>query len=527
MNATRRRARSLDGLGGGLLAALTIGLASIAYTQGSTRPSYKDQAEADLKSAGCLSCHKGTDSNSMHVAAEAVVSCVDCHGGQGLVMASGSPGSSPYEEAKRKAHVQPRNSEVRAGAANPLRSYTALLSEPEEFVRFVNPGDLRAAPLACAPCHRREVQRVSTSLMTTGAMLYAAALYDHGVLSAKNAIVGESYDPHTGVQRMVRMNPAPTAEETREYGVLPFLLPFPRWEVGQPGNPFRVFERGGRRRLEVALPDPFEENGKPDKGLSPRGVGTLNRIDPILLGAQKTRLVDPLLSLMGTNDHPGDYRSSGCTACHAIYANDREPRHSGAAAAFGNRGFTRTGDPTIRRDEPGHPLRHQFTTSIPSSQCMTCHMHPGTNMVSTYFGYTWWDNEVDGAHMYPKQPLRLSAKQQDLIERSNPDGAALRGLWGDDDFLARVADLNPRLQKTQFADFHGHGWVFRAVYKQDRKGQLLDAKGAGVPADAPDRFQKAVHLQDIHLEKGMHCVDCHFKQDSHGDGRLYGEPRPA
>jgi hypothetical protein len=36
-----------------------------------------------------------------------------------------------------------------------------------------------------------------------------------------------------------------------------------------------------------------------------------------------------------------------------------------------------------------------------------------------------------------------------------------------------------------------------------------------------------VHLQDIHLEQGMHCVDCHFQQDSHGNGKLYGEPRAA
>src|ERR1700738_666657 len=36
-----------------------------------------------------------------------------------------------------------------------------------------------------------------------------------------------------------------------------------------------------------------------------------------------------------------------------------------------------------------------------------------------------------------------------------------------------------------------------------------------------------VHLMDIHLEKGMHCVDCHFVQDSHGNGKLYGEVRAA
>src|SRR5262249_8890097 len=36
-----------------------------------------------------------------------------------------------------------------------------------------------------------------------------------------------------------------------------------------------------------------------------------------------------------------------------------------------------------------------------------------------------------------------------------------------------------------------------------------------------------VHLMDIHLEKGMHCVDCHFNQDNHGNTKLYGEVRAA
>ncbi|MGB7186102.1 MAG: hypothetical protein WBD21_05860, partial [Candidatus Acidiferrales bacterium] len=34
-------------------------------------------------------------------------------------------------------------------------------------------------------------------------------------------------------------------------------------------------------------------------------------------------------------------------------------------------------------------------------------------------------------------------------------------------------------------------------------------------------------LQDLHLEKGMQCVDCHFAQDAHGTGQLYNEPRAA
>ena len=51
-------------------------------------------------------------------------------------------------------------------------------------------------------------------------------------------------------------------------------------------------------------------------------VGTGLRISVPVLNLHKTRLNDPHLSFLGTNDHPGDYRSSGCTACHTIYAND-------------------------------------------------------------------------------------------------------------------------------------------------------------------------------------------------------------
>jgi hypothetical protein len=69
--------------------------------------------------------------------------------------------------------------------------------------------------------------------------------------------------------------------------------------------------------------------------------------------------------------------------------------------------------------------------------------------------------------------------------------------------------------------------MFKKVYKKDRKGNLLDVGNRVVAADDPDKFKKAVHLQDIHLERGMHCADCHFRQDSHGTGILYNEPRAA
>ena len=184
----------------------------------------------------------------------------------------------------------------------------------------------------------------------------------------------------------------------------------------------------------------------------------------------------------------------------------------------------------FRDNESGHPIRHQFTRSIPSSQCMVCHMHPGTNMVATYFGYTWWDNEMDGeAHVARAATQSRSAEEQHRIKARNPEGSAVRGLWSDVNFLEKTGtpEFNQKLEHTQFADFHSHGWIFRAVFKHDRKGKLLDSEDKPVSFNDADKFKKAVHLKDIHLEKGMHCIDCHFEQDSHGNGKLYGETRNA
>lgn len=497
-------------------------------------PSVYDQTqeEADAKSAGCLTCHTATDSATMHPTGTVRLGCADCHGGDATVRvtAGAARDSAQYRDAQRKAHVQPRNSANARSSANPVRAYTGWLKESPEFVRFVNPGDLRVAEKSCgtAGCHSLEVRKVRTSMMSHGAMLWEAALYNNGAYPYKNAHFGESYS-EDGTPQRLRTWPPPTPEETRLKGVLPYLDPLQRWEISQPGNPLRVFERGGGPRAETGNPIKEEEAGKPDVKLSNRSFGTLLRTDPVFLGLQKTRLLDPLLYLPGTNDQPGDYRGSGCSACHVIYANDRSPVHSGPYASHGNDGRTATTDPAIPKNESGHPIQHLFTKRIPSSQCMVCHIHPGTNMVTSYFGFTWWDNEVDGDKMYPEKQKNPTEAELQAVRVRNPEGSAPKGKWADVEFLKQVGspEFNKQLEHTQMADFHSHGWIFRAVFKHDRKGTLLDADDKPVAFDDPKRFEKAVHLMDIHLEQGMHCADCHFEQDAHGNTKLYGETRNA
>jgi hypothetical protein len=358
--------------------------------------------------------------------------------------------------------------------------------------------------------------------------------------------------------------PPPSAEEIETKGVVAYLDPIPRFEITQPGNVLRIFEPGGRFAPEIGIPEKMEEPGRPRTRLSIRGLGTQNRTDPVVVSATKTRLFDPTLNFLGTNDNPGDYRSSGCSACHVLYANDRSPIHSGPNWIHGNRGASASTDPTIPKNESGHPINHTFTSSIPVSQCMVCHVHPGTTVMNSYIGYMWYDEETHAELMYPARQKNPSAEELIRSMLRNPNESAARGNLSDPAFVNDLVQLNPRMSKQQFGDFHSHGWAFRAVFKKDRQGNLIDHAGGLVGPPSPEKLAAAtdwpnearkfhqqggfddphaavraekkldsgrsgtpVHLMDIHMEKGMHCVDCHFSQDVHGNNRLHQEVRAA
>ena len=550
------------GLAIGLLClALSVPLKAEPTAVGPTSaaPRFQTAAEADVKSTGCITCHAKSDAPTMHRNKAIMLGCADCHGGNPNVTRpegtnitfgpsksdspAGLAGHAPavdrstdpaYRAAMDAAHVKPEHPEVWGwpNSAKPERSYTALNHESPQFIRFLNPSDYRVAHLACGACHDAEIKATQRSLMSTAAMFWAAGAYNNGILPMKHTIVGEGYTENGEAAQI--FNPVePTADMIKHHGVVASLLPLPPWEVMKPSDIFRVFERGGKvtgsQFPDIGDPNQsggiqkLDEDGRSELHASNRDAGTGNRIAVAVINITKTRLNDPMMWFMGTNDQPGDYRSSGCSGCHVIYGNDRDPLHSGPYAKFGHDGTSQQVDPTIPHGESGHPLKHVFTRAIPTSQCMVCHMHQPNIFVNSFMGYTMWDYESDAPKMWPaKQQYPSDSEIREVNER-NPEGAAPRGKWADVDFLSKVADLNPTLKNTQFADYHGHGWNFRAIFKQDRKGNLLDAKGNIVSWDDPDRFHKAVHLASIHMEKGMQCMDCHFSQDAHGNGFIYGE----
>ena len=118
---------------------------------------------------------------------------------------------------KEAAHVCPDFPDAWPSSANPVRTYTLLNHESPEFIRFVNPGDLRVAHISCGACHADQVLQVRKSMMTHGCMLWGAALYNNGTVPGKWPRFGESYSMLGSPQRLQTV-PPPSAAEQAEKG---------------------------------------------------------------------------------------------------------------------------------------------------------------------------------------------------------------------------------------------------------------------------------------------------------------------
>ena len=94
----------------------------------------------------------------------------------------------------------------------------------------------------------------------------------------------------------------------------------------------------------------------------------------------------------------GNYRATGCAACHMPYAED---------------GKSRGGDQAMPKDKVGRPLRHQLTKRIAVTQCATCH-HGGSRAAMSYRGLMeappegrqtfTYDQDLLHGHAYTRQP---------------------------------------------------------------------------------------------------------------------------
>lgn len=264
---------------------------------------------------GCATCHDGIE--DVHGPYVPSGRCSTCHGGD------------PTTTKKAKAHVAiPDNwSTIRgnlpAAPEGFIKDFAPdqLDQLPEEYLQFINPGDIRVADTACGGCHPEQVANMPNSVMSTNAGHYFPTLLLAGMQDDKQAHYGSvaATDPDCDPEA----NPGTVC-------ALATLTPADHAEVT----------------------DAFADGPPPE--------------DELLDIAYRSYLSKKCNTCHQAgyprNNSPGLYRSSGCSSCHFVY--DKQGVYLG-------------GDPTIPRGTPVHAREHVITTAIPAEQCATCHFQGG------------------------------------------------------------------------------------------------------------------------------------------------------
>ncbi len=270
-----------------------------------------------VERSSCLSCHRPLQADGQAVGIEHAhppvdgeeLSCVDCHGGD------------PKARSQSLAHPRPGRN-----ASFFLKNLTIgeLDSVDPDYLRFVNPGDLRVAETTCGSgagggCHQGIVERVKTNAMATFSGELGVARYRAGQQSS--------------------------------------------------GAPQKSI-------YDVRNPDFVA-------GAHPGTVGSLTAMEEPRVSEHESA-IGPYQDLyltkacmrchlwsFGDNKFPGDFRSSGCTACHMTYGND---------------GLSHSEDPVVTKGAPPHPQKHTLVKAAPTEQCLHCH-YRGGRIGPSFMGY--------------------------------------------------------------------------------------------------------------------------------------------
>ena len=299
---------------------LYLSLIALLLASGNVHAKSFDSVSAKLaNSKGCLSCHEGIErfsDNAMMIAIEAIGNvhkdpggCVVCHGG------------NPSATTKKAAHLGAPPALTQAGG-------------PKLF--YPDPGSVWIANRTCGQCHAGYAERLTKSLMNTEAGKLQGNLWSWGYQKGYKVVWG-NYDLED------EDGPVPT--------------------VGTPA--YKKYMTAFVKAHPDQIPSRMKQLPQVD-------VNKISK-NPNHAGLTYSRQQCQRCHVGVTGrEKRGDYRGTGCTACHVPYSN--EGKYEG-------------GDPTISKDLPGKLLVHKLQATrnskvtvgkvtysgIPTESCNTCH----------------------------------------------------------------------------------------------------------------------------------------------------------
>ena len=218
---------------------------------------------------------------------------------------------------------------------------------------------------------------------------------------------------------------------------------------------------------------------------------------------------------------PGNMRSSGCAACHVLYAND---------------GLSQTDDPTIDKTKTAHPKKHEITIDIPVEQCMHCHNNGGGRIGLSYsgkmFNHTGLPFKEDGSQtdqVYGIHALQVRADRHFVSGMVCYDCHPSKDIHGDGNIYSK------KEQQVAVRCETCHGTPYQPATLIDERGEKLinvDRVGPDIVLtgkyDGDNRFIPDVnrlakndvlpismsipaHLKDIEQRNRLECYACHAR----------------
>mgnify|MGYP003859691489 CR=1 FL=1 len=441
----------------------------------------------------CMQCHNGTLENDYSgpgienphpFEGAANIRCTTCHGGNpngtDMVTSHVPPppeiGDDAFQTTNAKAYFNrltlagmDKFPDYEVGGQN----YTAI-----DYLQFVNPGDLRVTKNArgCGECHVNHSEAVNDSLLATEAGVWSGAAFAIGA----DSLLPANQNLHGGTASYMgfRATDDPAFNiATAVVGAIGEIIEAPVYSVfGQTGGN-NIFNNNNY--LAAGLDDDRDAQNRVISG-SP--------LANLFVEQVSFTCGDCHLGSAGANNRAGDFRSSGCSACHMPYSLTGK-----AGSSDPNINKTEPIDPDdIDEPERPHLKSHRIANvaktgtdglPVPGMSDHTCAgCHQGSNRtVLQYWGIRLDQNaDVRNNRQYPANPV------------SN------QGTFGDTRLFDPVADNHT------FNGRNGNQYLLTEDYDGDGRD------------DTPP---------DVHYDAGMGCIDCHGSNDVHG-GNVDDPNRP-
>lgn len=434
----------------------------------------------------CMRCHNGSlhddyagpglENPHPFPGAAEVLTCTACHGGN----ATGSDALAshvPPPPTIGDRDFQDRNAEawfnkLTLAGIDKVEDYTVngVTYTGLQYLQFLNPSDLRVTQLGqgCGQCHQPHAIASSRSPIGNEMGIFSGAFFGVGM---ENAIAAhQNLFEDTAADYGWRAASDPThVHDPNNDGRVGEVLEAPVWSSRATQGPEYLFRN--QDFVVANLVNDVNADGS---------VKSNSRLAKLYQEQVAFTCGDCHLGSSGANNRYGDFRPSGCAACHMPYSLD---------------GRSRSNDPNVPKFEPADPDQiddperahvksHRIRgvartlsngTTVQGIDDYTCAgCHQGSNrMVMQYWGIRLDQNQdVRRGFQYPANPVTFETTREDT----------------------RLFD--PAVGNNTFNGRNHRQYLLKEDYDGDGRD------------DTP---------ADVHYDAGMGCVDCHGTVDLHGD----------